>query len=150
MQLCSCCAGTWSDWKEDTTWRKSKPSNTSTKQWSDPYNQRTTITKGKLIQDDFVSSGKVVDSDKYIYEKYKRVDETCGSDCCDDCCDSSTEKWYYRVYEKVVTKEYQYMYRTYSSTSGEKTETKVVYDDPSKYKKDGWYVIKYEYKQQTN
>lgn len=138
--------GTWSDWIKDTTWRTSKPSNTSTKQWSDPYESKTD-TSWQLVYSsaalDQVMPTYVGD---YKYEfLYSEL-----VPCTSACNGNSTKRVYYhRVYKKVQKTEYRYMYRTYSESSSTSVDEKVV-SDPSSYVANGYTIVKTEYKYKVN
>lgn len=136
-------AGTWSSWVKDTTWRDSKPADTSTKQWSNAYNEQTT-TNWKLKYTSYLMPNQMplyVGNRKYIQLSSDDI-KACGSNCVKD-------GYYYDVYEKEETKKYQYMYRTYNSSSYITTDEKVV-TDPTSYINSGYSIVKYEYRYKVN
>lgn len=151
--------GTWSDWKKDTEWRSSKPSNTSKKQWGDSYNSKTEVvsstTSWVLVDSSYVSRSLLpaYSSDG----NYKYVLNSSSYVPCTSACNGETEVkvYYYTRYKKQVNNTtrtlYQYKYRTYS----EKTETKTTTDekvvtDATKYVEDGYTIVKTEYKYKVN
>ncbi len=139
-------AGTWSSWIKDTTWRTSKPANTSTKQWSDAYNQKTTSSWVLKYSSYGITGSAPSNSDTRRYDfLYSRM-EPCTSACNGNAV---VEVKYYNVYEKVSTTEYQYMYRTYNETSSISTDEKVV-TNPSSYTANGYTIVKTEYKYKVN
>ncbi len=137
-------SGGWSNWTKDTTWRTSKPSNTSTKEWSDAYNKRTTTDK-KLIYNSYESTTPLTSTSTRWYEFLYYDDVPCKT----NCSNSTTRIYYYRVYEITNKEEYQYMYRTYSSDSSTSTDEKVV-TDPKPYTDQGYTIVKYEYNYKIN
>ena len=134
----------WSDWTKDTTWRTSKPADTTNKQWSDAYNKRTTTDK-KLLYNSYESTTPLTSNSTRWYEFLYYDDVPCKT----SCSSATIRVYYYRVYEIVNKVEYQYMYRTYSSDSKTTTDEKVV-TDPTPYTKDGYTIVKYEYNYKVN
>lgn len=138
--------GTWSSWTKDTTWRTSKPSNTSTKQWSDAYESKAE-TSWQLVY-----SSAALDQVMPTYVGDYRYDFLYSelTPCTSACNGNSTKRVYYhRVYKKVQTTQYRYMYRTYSESSSTSVDEKVV-SDPSSYTRDGYTIVKTEYKYRVN
>ena len=70
---------------------------------------------------------------------------------CTSACNGNAYKrvYYHRVYKKVETKQYRYMYRTYSSSSSTSVDEKVV-SNPSSYTSSGYTIVKTEYKYRVN
>ena len=136
--------GGWSSWVKDTTWRTSKPADTSTTQWSDAYNKRTTTDK-KVLYNSYESTTPLNSSDTRLYELLYTDDVPCKT----SCTSSTTRIYYYRVYEYVNTVEYQYMYRTYSSNATTNVDEKIV-TDPTPYTNNGYTIVKYEYNYKIN
>ncbi len=131
--------GTWSDWIKEGVWRSSKPANTSSKQWSEPYNVRTNST-WKTIYNSYETDAVMPE-----YVGNRRYEElTSSMDPCTNNCNSVKRKHYYRVYELQQTKEYMYMYRTYSTNSSTRVDEQVV-SDPKPYTDNGYTIVKTEY-----
>ena len=142
--------GGWSGWVKDTTWRTSKPADSSTTQWSDAYNSRTTTTAGgkKLLYNSYESTTPLSSTSTRWYEFLYYDDVPCKT----ACTSSTVRVYYYRVYEITQGSsktEYQYMYRTYSSSATSNTDEKVV-TDPTPYTNNGYAIIKYEYNYRIN
>ena len=140
--------GGWTGWVKDTTWRTSKPANTSTTQWSDAYNSRTTTsTSNKLLYNSYESTTPLTSTSDRWYEFLYYDDVPCKT----ACTSATIRVYYYRVYEIVNTSttEYQYMYRTYSSSATTDTDEKVV-TDPKPYTDKGYTIVKYEYNYKIN
>ena len=120
------------DWKNDTTWRSSKPANTSTRTWGDSYNSRSN-TSWTLIQSSYKSTTVMptivdVSGTKYKYELVNKVDNyNCGSNC-----SSNNIVYYYNVYKQNVSYEYQYKYKDCTTSSTTSTDTKTVYKKSEK------------------
>ncbi|MBR4830180.1 MAG: hypothetical protein IKZ96_00220 [Bacilli bacterium] len=118
---------TCSDWKKDTTWRSSKPSNTTSKKWGSSYNSRTN-TSWTLIQSSYKSTTvmpTIVENNgtKYKYELVSKVDK----DNCTSNCSANNIIYYYNIYKQNSSNEYQYYYQTCETNSVNKTDTKTVY-----------------------
>ena len=142
--------GGWSGWVKDTTWRTSKPADTSTTQWSDAYNSRTTTTQGskKLLYNSYESTTPLSSTSTRWYEFLYYDDVPCKT----ACTSSTVRVYFYRVYEitqGTSKTEYQYMYRTYSSSATSNVDEKVV-TDPTPYTQNGYAIIKYEYNYKIN
>lgn len=127
--------GTWSEWKNDTTWRTSKPADTSTKQWKGPYDTKTN-TSWKILYNSYVAESALP---TYIGDRWYKFLYS----------DKDTGLRYYRVYQKQVSYQYKYQYRTYSEKTTSSVDEKVV-KDPDKYVEDGYTIIKTEYKYKIN
>lgn len=127
--------GSWSEWKNDSTWRKSKPVDTSEKQWRGPYDTKTN-TSWKIIYNSYAVKSVMPTyvGDRWYEYLYSNKD---------------TGLRYYRVYQKQVSHQYKYQYRTYSKKSTSSIEEKWV-KDKDKYIKDGYEVIEIEYKYKIN
>lgn len=128
-------SGSWSAWKNDTEWRTSKPANTSTKQWTGPYDTKTNIS-WKIIYNSYATKSTM---QTYVGDRWYQYLYT----------NKDTGINYYRVYQKQVTYQYRYQYRTYSEKTTSSVDEKVV-TDKDKYVKDGYTVIKTEYKYKIN
>lgn len=127
--------GSWSAWTNDTTWRTSKPANTSTKQWQGPYDTKTT-TSWKILYNSYSVKSTMA---TYVGDRWYQYLYS----------DKDTGLNYYRVYQKQVTYQYRYQYRTYSTKTTSSVDEKVV-TDKDKYVKDGYTVVKTEYKYKVN
>lgn len=127
--------GSWSAWKNDTTWRTSKPANTSTKQWTGPYDTKTN-TSWKIIYNSYATKSTM---QTYVGDRWYQYLYT----------NKDTGINYYRVYQKQVTYQYRYQYRTYSEKTTSSVDEKVV-TDKDKYIKDRYTVVKTEYKYKIN
>ena len=136
--------GTWSEWEKDTTWRTSKPADTSSKQWSDAYNKKSSTDK-RLLYNSYESTTPLTSNGSRYYEFLYYDDVPCKT----SCTSSTIRVYYYRVYEIVTNTEYQYMYRTYSTSESYSTDEKVVYD-ADEYVKNGYTIVKYEYNYKIN
>ncbi|MBP3635262.1 MAG: hypothetical protein J6J17_02220 [Bacilli bacterium] len=136
--------GTWSNWIEDKTWRSSKPSNTSTKQWSDAYNKKTETSWVLKYSSAPLDQVMPTYSGNYKYDFLYDDLTPCNSSCNGN---SHKRVYYHRVYEKQTSTQYQYKYRTYSSSTS--VDERVV-TDPSSYVANGYSIVKYEYKYKIN
>ena len=132
--------GGWTSWVKDTTWRTSKPADTSTKQWSDAYNKRTTTSKSNRRTVE--SAIQLTSNGNTVYELLYSAEVACKTTCGNG--KSTQTMYYYDTYQLVDTVEYQYMYRTYSSSSSTNVDEKVV-TDPTPYTNNGYTIVKYEY-----
>ena len=115
------------DWKNDTTWRTSKPSNTSTRTWGDSYNSRSN-TSWTLVQSSYKSTTVMpsqVNSGGTLY-KYELVSKDDHYNCTTNCS-SNNIVYYYNVYKQNVKKEYQYKYKDCTTSTSTSTDTKTVY-----------------------
>lgn len=139
--------GTWSDWVDDTTWRSSKPADTSDKQWIGPYQTKTT-TSWVTTNNSYAHQGEPLPTfyGNIWYEEIYRHPEPCNSYCNGE---STVETYYYRVHEKRESYSYLYKYRTYSESSTTSTDEKVV-SDPTSYVNQGYAIVKTEYKYRIN
>lgn len=151
--------GKWSDWKKDSTWRSSRPSNTSNKQWGNSYNSKTVVnstsTNWVLVDSSYASRSPLgsYSSDgnyKYVFNNSSYV--SCTSACNGQ---SEVKVYYYTRYKKQVIENkstlYQYLYRTYSESTSSSTKTDEKYvDNATPYVKDGYTVIRTEYKYKVN
>ncbi|MBQ9024251.1 MAG: hypothetical protein IJ105_03405 [Bacilli bacterium] len=142
--------GGWSGWVKDTTWRTSKPADTATTQWSDAYNSKTTTSgsSNRLLYSSYESTTPLNSTSTRWYEFLYYDDVPCKT----ACTSSTIRVYYYRVYEIVPgssTTEYQYMYRTYSSSATTNVDEKVV-TDPTPYTNNGYAIVKYEYNYKIN
>ena len=135
--------GKWSSWVKDTTWRKSKPANTpGSKEWSDAYEKNVSTSKQLVSSSaplDQRLSGQVGD---YYYEFLTQDSVTCTSSCNGK---STKTVYYHNIYKIVTDTTYRYMYRTYSTSTDEKVVT-----DASSYVKNGYTIVKTEYKYKVN
>ena len=140
--------GSWSAWKNDDTWRTSKPADTSTKQWKGPYDTQTN-TSWKVIYNSY-SSRTVLGT--YVGDRWNELLYSQMEDCTSACGGKSKIRiYYYRVHQKQVSYKYKYQYRTYSETTKTSTDEKVVSgSEKDKYVKDGYTVVKTEYKYKIN
>ena len=136
--------GGWSEWIKDTTWRTSKPANTSDKQWSDAYNKKTTTSKQSLYSN-FQSTSPMYSTADTQYEFLYITNDPCKT----NCTSSTIPVYHYHVWKIVNSNQYQYMYRTYSSKSSTSVDEKVV-TDPTPYTKQGYTIVKYEYNYKIN
>ena len=151
--------GKWSGWKKDSTWRSSRPSNTSNKQWGNSYNSKTVVnstsTNWVLVDSSYESRSPLgaYSSDgnyKYVFNNSAYV--SCTSTCNGQ---SEVKVYYYTRYKKQVIENkstlYQYLYRTYSESTSSSTKTDEKYvDNATPYVKDGYTVIRTEYKYKVN
>lgn len=139
--------GSWSEWKNDSTWRSSKPANTSTKQWKGPYDTKTN-TSWKVLYNSYPSPG--VPLTTYSGNRWNQLLYSQMESCTGDCGGRSQIRvYYYRVHEKQVSYQYKYQYRTYSEKTTSSIDERVV-TDKDKYVKDGYTVVKTEYKYKIN
>lgn len=139
--------GSWSNWIEDTTWRTSKPADTSTKQWTGPSKTKVT-TSWKTIYNSYKSIGQPLPTysgDRWYEELYSQ-DEPCQTSCNGK---TTVRVYYYRVHEKQYSYSYLYKYRTYSETTTTEVDEKVV-SDATSYVKQGYTIVKTEYKYKIN
>lgn len=135
--------GGWSDWIKDTTWRTSKPANTADKQWSDAYNKKTTTSKQSVKEIQSVSP--LISSGDIMYELLYISNDPCKT----NCTAATIPVYHYRQWRTASTTEYQYMYRTYSSSNSTTVDEKVV-TDPTPYTNQGYTIVKYEYNYKIN
>lgn len=138
--------GSWSEWKNDTEWRTSKPADTSTKQWKGPYDTKTN-TSWKIIYNSYSSRTALATYsgnrwNELLYSQMESCTSACGGQ-------SQIRIYYYRVHEKQVSYQYKYQYRTYTEKTTTSVDEKVV-TDKDKYIKDGYTVVKTEYKYKIN
>ena len=131
---------TCTDWKKDSQWRSSKPSDTASKKWGSSYNSKSN-TSYTLIQSSYKSTTvmpTIVETGgtTYKYELVNKVDNhNCGSNC-----SSNSIVYYYNIYKQSVSHQYQYLYKDCTATSTTKTDTKTVYKkaDKDSLVKDGY------------
>lgn len=138
--------GSWSSWKNDSTWRTSKPADSATKQWKGPYDTQTN-TSWKVIYNSYASRTALAtySGNRWNEFLYSQM-ETCTSACNGR---AQVRVYYYRVHEKQTTYKYRYQYRTYSETTTYSYDTKVV-KDLQKYLNKGYELVKTEYKYKVN
>lgn len=138
--------GTWSDWKNDSTWRTSKPANTSTKQWGTAWDSKSS-TSWVIVNNSLKSDSRLpATSGDRKYELLYHVDDPCTTNCGGE---SFIRRFYYREYKKQVTYSYRYRYRTYSTKTTTSVDEKVV-SNPSSYTSKGYKIVKTEYKYKIN
>ena len=139
--------GAWSGWTTDSTWRTSKPANTSTKEWKGPVNTKTIDNGWKVIYNSYPSRTTLstYSGNRWNELLYSQM-ETCTSACNGN---AQVRVYYYRVHEKQESYQYQYQYRTYSSKTTTSTDERLV-TDKDKYVKDGYTVVKTEYRYKIN
>lgn len=139
--------GTWSNWIEDTTWRTSKPADTATKQWSGPSKTKET-TSWQTVYNSYRSVG--VELPTYVGDTWNEFLYSANEKCTINCGGKSEVRvYYYRVHKKQYSYTYLYNYRTYSESSSTETDEKTV-SDASSYVKQGYTIIKTEYKYRIN
>lgn len=119
--------GSWSAWVNDSTWRSSKPANTSSKQWKGPYDTSST-TSWQLLYSSYRSFQSLPQySGNRKYEFLYKTSEKCTTACNGK---STVDIWYYKVYQKKTTSKYRYQYRTYSSNTKTTTYYKYKENNP--------------------